>query len=154
MVFWTADERSTPAHKSELAYISYLLWLNLADVNSTLKNTPGGITTVEALRFLVDWEELKKKLSDDRGLPVSINREEFKNWSLGISSSPQRTIRRITRILSTCYRREMDEIAPETDIKAIVAEELGALEGYRFERFCYCLARFCKFDYGLRFSIY
>ena len=150
IVSWSVDQ-ITPNEKSEFAYISYLAWLNIADIDSTLLKILGGITTVEAYRYLSDWEELKNYLVDSRGTPITVNRNEFKNWTLDVSKYPHSTIRRITRLVASCYRKEMSSIAPESDIKAIVEEELRSLLGSRIESFCFCFARFCKLDYGLRF---
>ncbi|MGD0339988.1 MAG: HD domain-containing protein [Bacteroidota bacterium] len=150
MVSWSVD-RIPSNEKRALAYISYLAWLNIADIDSTLLKILGGITTVEAYRYLSDWEDLRNYLADNRSVHGIINRNEFKDWALDVSSHPESTIRRINRLVATSYRKEMGSIAPESNIKAIVEEELRALLGSRLERFCYCFARFCKLDYSLRF---
>ena len=145
------QDETPPIEKTQLAYLSYLAWLNIADIDATLLKPLGGITTIEAYRYFTDWLEVKDYLADGQGLSKGANREKFRNWSLRVSSQPDRAIKRISRLIATCYRKEMQTIAPESQIEAIVQEELQALQGHRLERFCYYFARFCKLDYGLRF---
>ena len=156
IVGWTAtDELQTRYVSSAAARISFLLWLNIADVNAVLANVPSlrGITTVEAQRYLTDWLELKNFLIMEDGNPRPVQREEFKTWALEKESHAERTIRRITRLVATCYRKAFGGIDPskEMEIQILVEEELQALHGPRFERFCFRFARFCKLDYALRF---
>lgn len=154
MVSWTHPKDSTHRIiKSVAKHFTFLLWLNIADVNARLFNIPslGGITTVEACRYLNDWKNIKNFLTNDKGNPREVKREEFKNWLLEIASRPEMTINRITRLISSGYRKEMGSIPPDQIIETFVEEELQALLGPRLEIFCYRFARFCKLEYGLRF---
>jgi hypothetical protein len=152
MVGWAHTERPTRGlDRSVGAYLTYLLWLNIADSDAQLRSILGGITAVEAYRYLSDWEELKEYLLDAHQQGHTVKREEFRDWLLGVDGHPDRTVRRITRLVATCYRKEMNAIPPESEIQTLVEEELRALHGARLEDFCYCFARFCKLDYGLRF---
>jgi len=155
MVAWypSKDVAPSPFH-SPLAQISLLLWLNIADVNASLAVIPAvrGISTVEAGRYLSDWNHFYGHFSEERQ-PLTTNREDFKRWALQRAATAEMTIQRITRIVASCYKRIVGSISPEIEaqIATLMEEELQALHGPRFERFCYRFARFCKIDYGLRF---
>jgi len=154
IVSWTHPEFSfEPIDRSIAAYLTYLLWLNIADSDSTLRTVHGGITSVEADRYLSDWHILIHELLDNNGNPKIIHREEFKKWSLIVASTVTMTIQRITRLIATCYRMKTDKIAPYDEILTLVEEELISLYGHRLEEFCYRFARFCKLDYALRFFL-
>lgn len=159
MVSWSGSERKepTPLNKRPVAYLSYLALLNIADSDSSLLFNPNtqlkGITTVEVCRYLTDWGKIKGYLWEEYVKDGDfIKREQFKNWSLAVASHPEEAIRRITRLVASCYRAEMsgDEV-PEAYISRLVEDELQSLHGARIEQFCYLFARFCKMDYGLRF---
>jgi len=158
LVSWSGPEKEmVELNKRSVAYLSYLSLLNIADSDSSLFFNPNtqllGITTVEVCRYLEDWMDIKNYLWEEYvNKDKFIKREQFKNWSLDIASHPERTIRRITRLVASCYRAEIsiDEV-PEENISRIVEDELQSLHGARLEHFCYLFARFCKLDYGLRF---
>lgn len=154
MLEWTADsDPMLDSPHSALSKMSFLLWLNIADSNSSLIPYMGGITTIEARRYLSDWNEIRIFLDNQSGIGNGKNREEFKHWALEKSGHPEMTIKRISRLIATCHRVVVGSLNPkrESEIQALVEEELQALLGPRFERFCYRFARFCKFDYALRF---
>lgn len=150
IIGWTAEEESeVSSGRNALAQLSFLNWFNLADSNASLIQYLNGITKVEAMRYLLDWQLVINYLSKSR----NIKRDEFKSWTLETASRPDRTILRISRLIASCYRKEVEYIdyEKERNIRALVEEELQALHGPRFERFCYRFARFCKLDYALGF---
>ena len=185
MVSWAPSlEKGSWALQSPAAQFSLLLWLNIADSNATFLLNPlhlyRGLTTVEARRYLEDWQELMDHLLDGKNIPRQIKREEFKNWALNVASQPERAIQRITRLIASSFRNEnaklilddidlnklgkdeqikkQQEVAEksityeiENQIQSFVEEELQILNGPRFEKFCLRFARFCKFDYAFRF---
>ena len=131
-------------------------WLNIADVNATLLNILGGVTTVEAYRYLSDWKLVRDAIINITDRSEDLKRDQFKIWAMHTSGRPDRTILRISRLIATAFRVKTGKIdhLKELLIRDMVAEELQALKGPRFERFCFRFARFCKLDYALRFFLF
>ena len=154
MVSWAGGPSIVEPHRSPAAVISYLLVLNLADMDSSLRFLIKGLRTVEAKRYLEDWQTVVSLLWDS-GLRRSkeISRETFKEALLNIAGHPERAIERVVRIVTTSYRMNMPNelLLDESEVKKLVEDELDMLHGARLEMFCYLLARFCKIDYGRRF---
>jgi hypothetical protein len=152
--FQSKDVASSPFY-SPLAQMSLLLWLNVADVNAVLASIPTirGISTVEAGRYLSDWKYIKDYFGEEEDQLSVNNRENFKRWAYQRAATAEMTIGRITRLIASSYKRIVGTISPEKEahIATLTEEELQALHGPRFERFCTRFARFCKVDYGLRF---
>jgi hypothetical protein len=152
MVGWTYH-RDFPHQidRSVPAYLTYLLWLNLADVNAQLQQTFGGITAVEAHRYLSDWNRIITYLDPEgQGIAVA-DRAGFTDWSFQVAAQPEMTIQRIARLVATCYHVEALHAPPQRHIEALVEEELLALHGPRLEEFCKRFSHFTKLEYGLRF---
>ncbi|MCP4218467.1 MAG: hypothetical protein GY765_27785, partial [bacterium] len=150
IIGWTYSEQETANNKSTMAYLSHLLWLNISDTHAALIDILGGITTVEIVRYLKDWQTFYNILMENNA-PRNLKRNHLKEQFIEIAGMPERTIERITRIVATCYRKEMRLIAPEDEIKSLVEKELCDLHGTRLAGFSYKFAHFCKIDYGLRF---
>lgn len=159
MVSWSGDLDDDKPHKSPAALLSYLVLLNIADMDSSLfflPTGPKGIRTIEANRYLEDWKTIKRILWNDREpnwRPNDISREDFRETLLNSASHPKRTIERIARIITTSYRMVVagDLIEDESEVKTLVENELGMLHGARLQKFCGLFAQFCKIDYGRRF---
>jgi hypothetical protein len=155
IVGWTAEGfADINAGQSTPVIISFLLWLNIADSNASLIKPLNGITTVEAERYLRDWSRvISWILTASKGGSYNLTRDKFKNMTLDLASRPHRTIQRISRLVSSCYRMNGKKVDNAVDeiITTLVEQELLALHGPRLQRFCYKLARFVKFDYALRF---
>lgn len=152
--FESKDVPPSPFH-SPLSQMSLLLWLNIADVNAVLAAIPGvrGISTVEAGRYLADWEDIQNHFGEEGKQRSATNREDFRRWAFQRAATAEMTIGRIARLVASSYKRVAGRISPDTEalIATLTEEELQALHGPRFERFCSRFARFCKVDYGLRF---
>lgn len=146
---WTTRELSDRTSADALAQLSLLLWLNLADANSTLREAFQGIPYTEAQRYFNDWKELRAYLQEDKNKKVT--RDQFKTLLLRKASHPASTIHRIARIVASAYRRETGLPLEAEEVVGIVEEELVALHGPRFEIFCQLFAHFCKLDYAIRF---
>jgi hypothetical protein len=157
MVSWSGIENLESAPNRKLvANLSYVALLNIADSDSSLFfnvfTKLQGITAVEVTRYLSDWNDLKGFLWDEVANRNHVKRELFKAWLLEISGRPECTIRRLGRLVSSCYRAVMpDEPLVENEVARLVEDELQMLHGSRFEQFGQLFARLCKVDYGLRF---
>ncbi len=155
MVSWSGD-KIMEFHKSPAALVSYLVLLNTADGDSSLRfvSKLNGLRTVEAKRYLEDWETVKNMLWDDNNkMPNETTREQFRESLLSWASHPETTIERITRLITTSYRMQVssDLLLDESEVRKLVEDELEMLHGARLQMFCYLFARFCKIDYGRRF---
>ncbi|HUU39923.1 MAG TPA: hypothetical protein VMW42_03180, partial [Desulfatiglandales bacterium] len=156
MVSWSGDHSIIEPYKSPAALVSYLMLLNVADGDSSLSfgSKLNGLRTVEAKRYLADWNTVKNLLWDKDILrPKEVSREVFKEGLLRSAGHPEGTIERITRMITSSYRMQMssDLLLDESEVRKLVEDELDMLHGARLQMFCYLFARFCKIDYGLRF---
>jgi hypothetical protein len=137
--------------KSVIAQLSLLNWLNIADSDASLLRYYGGVTTVEALRYLQDWRLVVG--SFEKNPSASVKHDDFATWAMDEASSADKTVERIARIVATCWRMETRDVALGRGqaIMTLVQRQLLALHGPRFQRFCWRFARFAKLDYGLKF---
>jgi hypothetical protein len=152
MIHWIGPAPFADASgKGVIAQVSFLDWLNIADSDASLLKFYGGITTVEAFRYLRDWNLVVDFLAKRSGAPA--RHDEFAAWAMTEATRADRTIERIARLVATCCRMITKDVAAgrELLIKALVQRELLALHGPRFQRFCWRFARFAKLDYGLGF---
>ncbi len=151
MISWSYPNDMTKGIDSRIStHLACLLWLNIADVSARLHKKFGKLTVYEAERYITDWMEIQSFLEEGKGGPRRATRERFNGWLFETASHVDRTIERITRLVTTCYHVETAR-TPPVNVKALVEEELQALHGPRLERFCHNFACFTKADYGLRF---
>jgi hypothetical protein len=155
MVSWSGNHSLKP-YKSPAALVSYLMLLNAADGDSSLrfKSNLNGLRTVEAKRYIADWNTVKNLLWDkDNYRSTEVSREEFKESLLKTAGNPEETIERITRLITSSFRMlvSSDLLHNESEVRKLVEDELDMLHGARLQMFCFLFARFCKIDYGLRF---
>jgi hypothetical protein len=139
--------------QSTLALISYILWLNIADCYASLPKQKG-ITAIQAYCHFSDWELITDWLqSHPESRHEHINRDELKEMTMDLARNPNRVIKRITRLVATCYRNNKYDFNEEIGrmITTLVEEELLALHGPRLTRFCDRFSRFVKLDYAYGF---
>jgi hypothetical protein len=154
MISWTSSIEMEPASgRSALAQFSFLNWLNIADSDASLLQYLGGITTVEANRYLQDWKLVTDFIKKRLEFKQPAKRAEFTEWAITEASRGDSTIRRIARLVATCFRTVTGWIDSqrESEIQTLVEEELQALHGPRFQKFARRFTRFVKLDYALRF---
>ena len=108
-----------------------------------------GLRFAKVNNILNDWDILIKAIDH---VSVKGNRSRLKDYLIKFEENPDRTIKRILRIINECFDA-CDAVELSKHINATTVETVlvGALGSHQFQSFCEKFAIIVKLDYGLNF---
>jgi hypothetical protein len=108
-----------------------------------------GLSCDKVTNILEDWQELINATEDRNVLG---NRTKLREYLLRLDQNPDRTIKRIIRIIKECCHttgcNSLNLCISETDVESTLISIFGS---HQFQDFCIKFAYVAKMDYGLKF---